>query len=144
MLRPAFVVTGCVTALGCGEPTRTSNPPEVAVTSPPEETAAPNKAGPHPVDADGRLIQRKSDGTCYVQVEKKEPPPKDLMSGERWVDDKAVPCPKEFDEPGVGAIPDGYYWTQDATTGECFHAASFGNPPPPPKKVECPPSMKKK
>ena len=121
------------------------NPPDVEPSAQtPEELAARRKKfGVHPVDADGHNIYRKSGGTCYVQVDNPEPPPKDLMSGERWVIDKPLACPKEFDEPAFGAIGDGMYWLQDPATGECSQARSFGNPPPPPTKVACPPSLKR-
>jgi len=157
-LRPAFVVTGWIAAVGCTEPPTTPppdgnntdqttrNPPGPRDTTTPTTTATtagtPKKLGVHPRDAENRLIQRKKEATCYVQVDKKGPPPKDLMSGERWVEDKVVPCPKEYDEPAFAAIPPGNIWVQDAQTGECSHEPLYGNPPPPATKAECPPSLK--
>jgi hypothetical protein len=79
-----------------------------------------------------------------VQAPKAGPPPPDLMSGERWVEDKTVACPKEFDDPAFAAIPDGSYWLRDEATGQCSQAQSFGNPPPPPVVVPCPKVLQKK
>lgn len=140
MLRPAFVATGLALS-GCPQPPLT-NPPHPGTTTaaseePDAAVAPPKKAGAHPRDAQNHLIFRRSAGTCYVQVEKAGPPPKDLMSGERWVEDKDVACPKEFDDPAFAAIGDGMYWIQDEATGECSQAQNFGNPPPPPKVVPC-------
>ncbi|NUP10958.1 MAG: hypothetical protein HOW73_33345 [Polyangiaceae bacterium] len=148
LFRPAFVVTSCFAAVGCNSSSTPPNEPTSATPTGTETTAtsAPTSevGGNEPYrDAEGRVIQRKIDGTCYVQVEKKEPPPKDLMSGERWVDDKEVACPKELQNPGE-APPDGYTWSQDKVNGDCYLTAMFGNPPPPPQKAECPPSLKKK
>ena len=146
MLRPAFVATGV--ALTSCTPSPSTNPPHpvapVASEAPDAAVAPPKSAGAHPRDAQGHLIFRKSGGTCYVQLEKAGPPPKDLMSGERWVEDKDVACPKEFDDPAFAAIPDGVYWVQDEKSGECSQAQNFGNPPPPPKVVPCPPILQKK
>jgi len=142
LARPAFVIT--IAMVGCSEQRGPMNPPDVEPSAQtPEELAARRKKfGVHPVDADGHNIYRKSGGTCYVQVDNPEPPPKDLMSGERWVIDKEVPCPIDFDEPEFAAIGDGMYWLQDEA-GECSQARNFGNPPPPPTKVACPPSLKR-
>jgi hypothetical protein len=78
-----------------------------------------------------------------VQAPKAEPPPKDLMSGETWVEDKDVACPAEFNDPAFAAIADGSYWIQD-DAGTCSQAQAFGNPPPPPVVVKCPPVLEKK
>ena len=149
LLRPAFVVTAIAT-VGCGA-VRTNNPPDPIVTrnppdpglSPEEKAAFREKHGIHPLDADLRLIFRKADGSCYVQVDKSEPPPRDLMSGERWVEDRALPCPAEFAEPEFAAIGDQEYWRLDRTTNECSVAQAFGNPPLPPVPRDCPPSIKR-
>lgn len=152
VLRPAFVATGVVALANCTPPPHTNPPPPPATGEPPvasasasAEAAAPKKKlGVHPRDSENRLIFRKSGGTCYVQAPNPAPPPKDLMSGERWVIDKDVTCPKEFSDPAFAAIADGHYWIQDEATGACSQAASFGNPPPPPVAAPCPPNLAKK
>jgi hypothetical protein len=150
-LRPAFVATSVLVLASC-TPTRTMNPPgphtePVASGEPAKVDAAaeakPKKFGVHPRDADNRLIFRKSGGTCYVNAPKSTPPPKDLMSGETWTEDKTVACPPEFNDPAFAAIPDGSYWLQDET-GACSQQQAFGNPPPPPVTAPCPPVLAKK
>jgi hypothetical protein len=146
-VRPAFVATTVITLASC-TPERHVNPPPppnppAASAAPVAEQAPPKKNGVHPRDEAGHLVFRRANGTCYVQVDKAGPPPKDLMSGERWVEDKDVACPKEFSDPAFAAIPDGKYWVQDEK-GECAQAASFGNPPPPPVATPCPPILQKK
>ena len=121
-------------------PTTTSTPEASGNAEAPK---GKRKHGVHPTDAEGHLVYRKSAGTCYVQAPKKDPP-KDLMPGERWVEDQTIPCPKEFDEPAFAAIADGWFWMQDEATGECMQQRSFGDPPPPATKVACPPSLVKK
>jgi hypothetical protein len=147
ILRPAFVATSVVTLASCTPRPLTNPPPppRPAAEGESEEAIAAKKKklGVHPSDAEGRLVFRKSNGTCYVQVQKSEPPPKDLMPGEKWVDDKVVTCPKEFDDPAFAAISDGYYWLRDEATGACSQAASYGNPPPPPVAAPCPPILEK-
>lgn len=66
------------------------------------------------------------------------------MSGERWVEDVDVQCPKEFDDPDFAAIGAGSYWILDRTTGECSQSQGYGNPPPPPVVVPCPAVLQKK
>jgi hypothetical protein len=141
ILRPAFIVTAAIAA-GCTG-MRTQNPPPADVKTPEEQAAFREKYGIHPRDADLHTIYRKSDGSCYVQVENDEPPPKDLMSGERWVKDKELPCPPEFDDPAFAAIGDQEYWILDRTTNECSVAQAYGNPPLPPVRRACPPNVKK-
>lgn len=125
------------------EPTAMKNPPAPEL-SPQEKDAYRAKYGIHPRDNDHHLIFKKSDGSCYVQAEKSEPPPKDLMSGEKWVEDRALPCPAEFEDAAFAAIGDQEYWILDKTTNECSVGQAFGNPPMPPVKRECPPSVKKR
>lgn len=147
-LRPAFVVTTTLVLAACSEPsgktqtapddgvTETRNPPQPE----PEATAATPKL---PLtDARGHSIFRKADGSCYVQVPKKGEPPKDLMSGERWVENEAVACPKEFQDPAFAAVPDGSVLGQD-DKGKCYVAQTYGNPPPPPQEAPCPQFLKK-
>lgn len=146
LLRPAFIATAIVT-VGC---VRTNNPPDPIETknppgpelSPEEKAAYRAKYGVHPRDNDHNLVFSKG-GSCYVQVTKSGPPPKDLMSGEKWVEDRAVPCPPEFDDAAFAAIGDQEYWQLDPATNECAVAQAYGNPPLPPVKRECPPVVKK-
>ena len=133
---------------GCTSP-RTSNPPPATTETAPTtaaSTAEPVKktAGAHPRDAENRLIFHKADGTCYVEATPAGPAPKDLMSGERWVENKPVACPSEFNDPAFAAIGEGYFWVKDEAKGTCAQQAVFGNPPPPAKEVPCPPSLQTK
>jgi hypothetical protein len=138
LLRPAFVVTAIVSTIGC-ESGGPRNPPPV---TPEEKTAFRAKHGIHPRDADLHMIFIRGAGDCYVQVDKDEPPPKDMMSGEKWVEDKSVPCPPEFDEPEFAAIGDQQYWILDRSN-ECSVGQAYGNPPPAPVDRPCPPSIRK-
>lgn len=139
LVRPAFVLTAAALS-ACSDPAAETKPkpktPELSTASPKP------KAGVHPEDGEGHLVFKRPSGECYVQVPKERPPPADLMSGERWVEDKVVACPKEFDEPAFAAIEDGRYWLQDKT-GKCSQGYAYGNPPPPPAEVPCPPSLAK-
>jgi hypothetical protein len=172
-LRPAFVVTGALSLVGC-EQRVLVNPPATGVSAPPTApptgpaaTSAPSAsaelvasaepvatAGPSataqvapsrlPIrDADGQIVFYNR-GKCYVQRPKPGKPPQPLMSGERWVEDKPVDCPPEFRDPALSALSPGMYIVQDARTGDCYEVASFGNPPPPRQKVECPSFAKKR
>lgn len=142
LLRPAFVVTTCATIGACSDPKAPNDAPADSSGSPDAKPAYTLRSG-HPVDADGDLVFFRGAGSCYVQKPKKEKAPDDLMSGERWVDDVDVPCPKEFDDPAFAAIGDGKYWIQN-DAGECSQAQMFGNPPPPPVVTPCPPPLQKK
>ena len=95
----------------------------------------------HPHDAQGRPILR-ADDVCYVEVPRKGPPPKDLMSGERWVANQEIACPKEFEDRAFNAIPPGTIWVKDDKTGACAHRRLYGNPPPPDVAAPCPPPLK--
>ncbi len=138
-LRKAFVITGSLVFGGaCSSSTTTSPDGQSPRTD-------PSNSGPRSLplkDAEGHLIYRKSGGDCYVQVEKKGDPPADLMSGERWVDEKAVECPKELDDPAFAAVGEGSILGQ-GPDGKCFVSQTYGNPPPPPVETPCPAFAKK-
>lgn len=145
-LRRAFVVTGCLAATGCSPSATDSSPTNTTENGTATATGEPPAGAKLDLplrDDEGRIIQRREDGTCFVHVAKKEPPPKDLMSGELWVDEKTLACPKAMEDPDLAAVPPGYTLIQDKDTGECSLMALFGNPPPPPKKTECPAALKK-
>ena len=147
VLRPAFIATalvgaGCIRTNNPPEPIETHNPPALDL-SPEEKAAYRAQYGIHPQDNDHHMIFKKGDGSCYVQVPKSEPEPKDMLSGEKWVDDRPVPCPAEFDDPAFAAIGDQEYWVLDRTKNECFVGQAYGNPPLPPVQRECPPVVKK-
>ena len=144
--RPAFVITSSLVLAACSEPSSKTTSPDdgVVETRNPPQPEPTSGAPTLPLkDARGHSIYRKADGSCYVQVPKKGDPPKDLMSGERWVDNEAVACPKEFQDPAFAVMGDGTLLGQD-DQGTCYLAQTFGNPPPPPQDVPCPEFAKKR
>lgn len=135
---PSAGVTSSTPSSSTVPPIVISSSSTAGATGAPSGSASPKKAWRHPTDADGHLVMHKPDGRCYVQVPKSTPPPKDLISGERWVEDKIVSCPAEYVDPAFAAIGEGMYWIQDPSTGECSQARTFGEPPVPPTKTKCP------
>ena len=141
------VVITLLGAVACGTKTGesppTHNPPAPVPEAPPAPAPAPvpppapaEERLLNPLDAQGRVILRARDGSCFVTLPPKEPP--DTRLSFQPLPTEAVDCPTSMAAPEWEACVAGRVLAPaDGGEGDCL-CVVFGNPPPPPRKVACP------